>query len=283
MVDGVVQGESYADQHDEFHREHGRFTGIAAATGITTPAQPRWYATPGDAKASRVAIEAALTKFWTAACQAGGPKSLPYKYLLARMSAKENEDVEATHFYLSAASGNAAAGPVRFCIRSIHCDELGLDADGHVLLEMGRHHFIATRRGLPFGGDVDRAMFRHLTHWDMAALILQGDRSACPSLRITMELLRHRAVGGDRFCVLGVDAEFPPHELVVGSAVAAAPGGSGRPDDVDWERGLLPTKPADRSRSGGTTGRCYVKQSFCNKHVLLQIIIYLNLPLQIVA
>ena len=79
-----------------------------------------------------------------------------------------------------------------------------------------------------------------------------------PMLRLSMVVLKYKPLGGDRFEVVGVNADAPNREVEVGIKGADGPG---RPPDissggdVDWENGLLPKSAATRPPSrGDSTG-----------------------------
>ena len=118
-----------------------------------------------------------------------------------------------------------------------------------------RLEHVRSRRKLPFGStEVTAGRLAHLTHWDVAAKLLDHGRAASPGLVVTFTKQRYTEVGADCFIVHGDDTSIAPvvvdlTEAAEGDDEGAVASSADESDGVDWGRGMLPK--ARRKSSAG--------------------------------
>lgn len=122
------------------------------------------------------------------------------------------------------------------------------------LLEIERRPMVATRRSLPFGGQVDVGMFVHASYSDAIALCLQPGSEGARPHKLRFASLASELVSGDRYRVLGPKAEHAPCSVSASDLWEQneEPGaGASRqdPSELDWEAAALP-KPKRRRQEG---------------------------------
>ena len=236
---GERAGPSYEKIEKEFACKHNQYATPSPSNGAKLPRRPRWRATPFNAYKHRERVETLLRDFIPRAISPHKVAHMPWAKLLIKC------ETEHKTMWLAGASGNACAGQVPFVSHFIECEETARSVvGGSVFLALKRQPYLATTTSLPFGGLVDMGMMQHHTHWDCAALLLEGEMLP---RRITLMKMKHTLLGGDQFKVLGVDPTVDP-------AVLSFDEDEARPhraahEGVDWDSGLLPA--AHRHASAG--------------------------------
>ena len=130
------------------------------------PSQPRWRPTPNGWFRERARIEGGLKRFLPKASAPHPMQEVGWSNLVIRCVASDFT------MFLSAGSGNAAAGPVPFACHFVECFLIEEN-----VLQMQRLPHIRPWHALPFGGPITSGMLQHYTHWDVAAVLLSASVS----------------------------------------------------------------------------------------------------------
>ena len=134
-------------------------------------------------------------------------------------------------------------------------------------IQVSRLPFVQTRRPLPFGGDVTMGLLRHVSHWDLAALVMESvdvdEHGAISNVDVHISKWSVRLLRGDRYKLLGEDAAVARRVVVKpvegeeaedGKKHKGPPrdcdGADGAGDDVEWDPGVLPKKKGQQSKHG---------------------------------
>ena len=263
--DGVRVGPTKAVLVGEYAELHNHYAATRRAEpNIRTPPAPRWLPTPDGAVGRRKRLESELQRFVNAAANPTKMSDIPYAYLVVRCEASWGEaGDDSAEFWFHIASGNGQAGPVPWRANAIRLGRIGAAA-GETMLQMQRQPFVRTRRALKIGGPVAVGMFVTASHWDIAAMLLEGGRARAPRVVFTFSKQLNQRVGSDMFRILGCDPHLPATVVELDSGLDSSKGGGkgskrdGPRDDpghVDWGRDLLPAPIRDDALTGGQTRR----------------------------